>query len=151
MDTGPALRKSSPRGTPLVDVTWVFGPTQRCYVWACQCSVRLEEDDPAWHESLGYQRSCCDPCIFCLMDESGPQGHTVIEVDDLATHGNAVHAENMVKLQKTFKFGKWKSIGRTVHRINRTVSMSIRPSLFRRDCSNCDSQRTSLGLEIRNH
>ena len=44
------------------------------------------------------------------MGESGPQGHILIEVDDLATHGNAVHAENMVKLQKTFKFGKRKSI-----------------------------------------
>ena len=31
-------------------------------------------------------------------------------MDDLATHGNAVHVENMTKLQKTFKFGKWKSI-----------------------------------------
>ena len=44
------------------------------------------------------------------MRESGPQGHILIEVDDLATHGNAVHAENMAKLQKTFKFGNWKSI-----------------------------------------
>ena len=44
------------------------------------------------------------------MDESGPQGHILIEVDDLATHENAVHVENMAKLQKTFKFGKWKSI-----------------------------------------
>ena len=61
-------------------------------------------------ESLGYRRSCYDPCIFCLMDESGPQGHILIEVDDLATHGNAVHVENMAKLKKTFKFGKWKSI-----------------------------------------
>ena len=61
-------------------------------------------------ESLGYRRSCNDPCIFCLMGESGPQGHFLIEVDDLATHGNAVHVENMAKLQKTFKFGMWKSI-----------------------------------------
>ena len=38
------------------------------------------------------------------------QGHVFIEVDDLATHGNAVHEENMAILQKTFKFGKWKSI-----------------------------------------
>ena len=44
------------------------------------------------------------------MDESGPQSHVLIEVDDLATHGNAVHAENIAKFQKTFKFGKWKSI-----------------------------------------
>ena len=28
----------------------------------------------------------------------------------VATHGNAVHAENAAKLQKTVKFGKWKSI-----------------------------------------
>ena len=61
-------------------------------------------------ESVGYRRSCCDPCIFCLMDEFGPQGHILIEVDDLATNGNAVQVENMPKLQKTFKFGKWKSI-----------------------------------------
>ena len=60
-------------------------------------------------ETCGYQRSCHDPCIFCLMGESGPQGHILIEVDDLATHGNAVHAENMAKPQKSFKFGKWKS------------------------------------------
>ena len=34
------------------------------------------------------------------MDESGPQGHILIKVDD----------ENMVKIRKTFKYGKWKSI-----------------------------------------
>ena len=50
------------------------------------------------------------PLHFLLVDESGPQGHILIEVDDLATHGNAVHVENMVKLKKTSKFGKWKSI-----------------------------------------
>ena len=44
------------------------------------------------------------------MDESGPQGHILIEVDDLATHGKAVHVENMAKRQKTFKFDTWKSI-----------------------------------------
>ena len=32
------------------------------------------------------------------MGEPGPQGHILIEVDDLATHGNAVHVENMAKL-----------------------------------------------------
>ena len=44
------------------------------------------------------------------MSQEGPQGHILIEVDDLAAHGNAAHVENMAKLQKTFKFGKWKSI-----------------------------------------
>ena len=52
-------------------------------------------------EDLGYRRSCKDPCIFCLMDDSGRQGYVLIEVDDLATHGSAVHAEN---------HGEWKSI-----------------------------------------
>ena len=61
-------------------------------------------------ESPGHRRSCYDRCIFCLMDESGPQRHILIEVDDLATHGNAVHVGNVAKLQKTVKFGKWKSI-----------------------------------------
>ena len=54
-------------------------------------------------EDLGYRRSCYDPCVFFLMGESGPQGYILIKVDDLATHGNVVHSENMVKLQKTFK------------------------------------------------
>ena len=48
-------------------------------------------------EDLGDRRSCNDPCIFCLMDESGRQGHVLIEVDDL-THGNTAHAENMANL-----------------------------------------------------
>ena len=61
-------------------------------------------------EDLGYRRSCYDPCIFCLLDRSGTQGHVLIEVDDLATHRNAVHAENTGKLWMTFMFGMWKSI-----------------------------------------
>ena len=61
-------------------------------------------------ENLGYGRSCYDPCIFCLMGEPGPHGHILIDVDDFATHGNALHAENKAKLQKTFIFVKWKSI-----------------------------------------
>ena len=59
-------------------------------------------------EDLGDRRSCYDPCVFFMMGEAGPQGHILIDWDDLATHGTVVHAENMVKLQKTFKFGKWK-------------------------------------------
>ena len=109
-------------------------------------------------ENLGYRRSCYDPCIFCLMDESGPQGHILIEVDDLATHGNAVHAENMAKLQKTFKFGKWKSIynsegdyaGRTV------IQEQSLPHPSGQVCSGktvpyCDTKRTSLREEIRDY
>ena len=91
-------------------------------------------------EDLGYRRSCCDPCVFCLMDESGPQGHILIEVDHLATHGNAVHAENMVKLQKTFKFGKWQNVydsegdyaGRTVVQ-DQSYGFNIRQAKFVRE------------------
>ena len=61
-------------------------------------------------EDLGYRRSCYDPCIFYLLDRSGTQGHVLIEADDLATDGNAVHAENTAKLWMTFMFGMWKSI-----------------------------------------
>ena len=100
-----------PGGIPLADGTWVgFSVQLDAAVYG------LVNAPTAWRktivrgiESLGY-RGSCDPCIFCLMGESGPPGHILIEVDDLATHGNAVHVENMAKLQKTFKFGKWKSI-----------------------------------------
>ena len=103
-----------PGGIPLADGTWV---EEGSFIQLNAAVYGLVNAPSAWRktivrgiENLGYRRSCYDPCIFCLMDESGPQGHILIEVDDLATHGNAVHAENMAKLQKTFKFGKWKTI-----------------------------------------
>ena len=103
-----------PGGIPLADGTWV---EEGSLVQLNAAVYGLVNAPSAWRktivrgiENLGYRRSCYDPCIFCLMSESGPQGHILIEVDDLATHGNAVHVENMAKLQKTFKFGKWKSI-----------------------------------------
>ena len=103
-----------PGGIPLPDGTWV----EEGSLIQLNAAVYGLVNDPSafWKtivrgiDDLGCRRSCYDPCIFCLMDESGPQGHVLIEVDDLATHGNAVHAENMAKFQKTFKFGKWKSI-----------------------------------------
>ena len=103
-----------PGGIPLEDGTWV---EEGSLVQLNAAVYGLVNAPSAWRktivlgiENLGCRRSCYDPCIFCLMNETGPQGHILIEVDDLATHGNAVHAENMAKLQKTFKFGKWKSI-----------------------------------------
>ena len=111
---GKLYASRPPGGIPLPDGTWVevgsliqlntavYGLVNASSAWR-KTTVRGIED-------LVYRRSCYDPCVFCLMDESRKQGHVLIEVDDLATHGNAVHAENMVKLQKTFKFGKWKSI-----------------------------------------
>ena len=107
-------------------------------------------------ENLGYRRSCYDLCIFCLMSESGPQGHILIEVDDLATHGNAVHAENMTKLQKTFKFGKWKSIynseGDRSHRINlfqihqaKFVQQRLSPIVISRGRRSDKKSKTSEG------
>ena len=101
-------------GIPLPDGTWV---EEGSLIQLNAAVYGLVNAPSAWRktivrgiEDLGYRRSCYDPCVFCLMGESGPQGHILIEVDDLTTHGNAVHAENMVKLQKSFKFGKWKSI-----------------------------------------
>ena len=103
-----------PGGVPLADGTWV---EEGSLIQLNAAAYGLVNAPSAWRktivrgiENFGNRRSCCDPCIFCLMDESGPQGHILIDLDDLATHGNAVHAENMAKLQKTFKFGKWKSI-----------------------------------------
>ena len=49
--TGPALRKSSPWRHPScrrdLGRGRFVGSTQRRCVWACQCSVRLKEDDHA--------------------------------------------------------------------------------------------------------
>ena len=103
-----------PGGIPLADGTWV---EEGSSVQLNAAAYGLVNAPSAWRktivrgiESLGYRRSCYHPCIFCLMHESGPQGHILIEVDDLATHGKAVHVENMAKRQKTFKFDTWKSI-----------------------------------------
>ena len=109
------LYASLPRGgIPLPDRTWF---EEGSLIQLNAAVSGLVNAPSAWRktivrgiEDLGYRRSCYDPCVFCLMGESGPQGHILIEVDDRATHGNVPHAENMVKLQKTFKFGKWKSI-----------------------------------------
>ena len=135
-----------PGGIPLADGTWV---EEGSLIQLNAAVYGLVNAPSAWRktivrgiESLGYRRSCYDPCIFCLMDESGPQGHILIEVDDLATHGNAVHAENIAKLQKTFKFVKWKStynsevtmLVELSFKTSLTASTSIRPSLFRKDC-----------------
>ena len=93
-------------GIPLADGTWV---EEGSLVQLNAAVYGIVNAPSAWRkttvrgiENLGYRRSCYDPCIFCLMDESGPQGHILIEVDD--------HVGNVAKLQKTFKFCKWKSI-----------------------------------------
>ena len=95
-----------PGGILLADGTWV---KKGSLVQLNAAVYGLVNAPSAWRktivrgiQSLGNRRSCYDPCIFCLMDEPGPQGRILIELDDLATHGNAVHVENMAKLQKTF-------------------------------------------------
>ena len=111
---GKSYASLPPGGIPLPDGTWL----EEGSLTQLNAAVKGLVNVPSARrktivrgiEDLGHRRSCYDPCVFCLMGESGPQGHILVEVDDLATHGNAVHAENMVKLQKTFKFGKWKSI-----------------------------------------
>ena len=94
----------TPGGIPLADGTWV---EEGSLIQLNAAVYGLVNAPSAWRktnvrgiENLGYRRSCYDPCIFCLMDESGPEGHILIDLDDLATHGNAVHIENMEKVQK---------------------------------------------------
>ena len=103
-----------PGGIPLPDGTWV---EEGSLIQLNAAVYGLVNTPSAWRKTimrgiknLSYRRSCYNPCIFCLKSESGPQGHILIKVDDLAKHGSVVHAKNIVKLQKTFKFGKWKSI-----------------------------------------
>ena len=103
-----------PGGIPLADGTWI---EEGSLIQLNAAVYGLVNAPSAWRktivrgiEDLGCRKSCYDPCIFCSMDKSGPQGHILIELDDLATHGNAIHGENMAKLRRTFKFGKWKSI-----------------------------------------
>ena len=111
---GKSYASLPPGGIPLPDGTWVEEGSLTQLNAAVYGLVNVpsarRKTIVRGIEDLGHRRSCYDPCVFCLMGESGKQGHILVEVDDLATHGNAVHAENMVKLQKTFKFGKWKSI-----------------------------------------
>ena len=97
-----------PGGIPLADGTWV---EEGSSVQPNAAVYGLVNAPTAWRktivrgiESLGYRRSCYDPCIFCLMDESGPQGHILIEVDDLATHGNAVLARRTVIQDQSYGF-----------------------------------------------
>ena len=60
------------------------------------------------------------------MASHGPDGHLLIEVDDIASHGTQVHADKMQQLRSTLKFGKWKSIyngegdyaGRTIKQLS---------------------------------
>ena len=44
------------------------------------------------------------------MKDTGPSGHVLIEVDDVATMGDKAHDQTMAKLRSTFKFGMWRSI-----------------------------------------
>lgn len=40
------------------------------------------------------------------MKEAGAIGHLLLDVDDIAEHGDSEHDQNMVKLRGPFKFGK---------------------------------------------
>ena len=44
------------------------------------------------------------------MTKNGPNGHVLLEVDDIASQGNSIHDEKMRTLRTKFKFGKWASI-----------------------------------------
>ena len=101
-------------GIPLVDGAWV---PEGSLIQPNTSVYGLVNVPLAWRETLvraiekiGYRRSCCDPCIFCLMSKEGPVGHIVIEVDDLASEGTRQDQDNMTSLRNIFKFGKCKSI-----------------------------------------
>ena len=120
-----------PGGVPLADGTWV----EEGSLVQLNAAVYGRVNAPsAWRktivrgsESLGYRRSCYDPCIFYLMDESGPQGHILIEVDDLARLSTSASGRASTTVRVTTPLER-------SFRINLTVSMSSRPSLFKRDC-----------------
>ena len=66
-------------GIPLADGTWI---EEGSLVQLKAAVYGLVNAPSAWRktivrgiENLGYRRSCCDPCVSCLMDESGLQGH----------------------------------------------------------------------------
>jgi hypothetical protein len=130
-----------PGGIPREDGSWI---PDDCLIQLNTAVYGLVNAPSAWRktmvralEDLGYRRSCYDPCIFCLMLPSGPQGHVPIEVDDLASQGNSNHDINMKKLQKTFNFGKWKCIygnegeyaGRTIQQL-KDYSFKIHQAKF---------------------
>ena len=91
-----------PEGSLIQLNTAVYGLVNAPSAWR-KSLVRAIED-------LGYRRSCYDPCMFCLMSKDGPHGHLVLDVDDIASSGDAFHDKQMTKLRTMLKFGKWKSI-----------------------------------------
>ena len=73
-----------PGGIPLPDGTWI---EEGSLIQLNAAVYGLVYAPSAWRkkivrgiEDLRYRRSCYDPCVFCLMGESGPQGHILIEV-----------------------------------------------------------------------
>ena len=111
---GKLYSKLPPGGIPLEDGSWV---PEGSLIQLNTAVYGLVNAPSSWRktivrgiEDLGYRRSCYDPCVFCRMTKDGPDGHILLDVDDLATSGNARHDKSMNDLQKAFKFGKWKSI-----------------------------------------
>ena len=106
-----------PGGIPLADGTWV----EEGSLVQLNAAVYGHVNAPsAWRKTI-------EPCIFYLMDESGPQGHIRIEVDDLARLSTSASGRASTTVTVTTPV-------ELSYRINLTVSMSIRPSLFKRDC-----------------
>ena len=81
-----------PEGSLIQLNTAVYGLVNAPASWR-KTLVRVVED-------LHYRRSCYDPCLFCHMTDKGPNGHILLDVDDIATSGNATHDQAMQKLQK---------------------------------------------------
>jgi hypothetical protein len=138
---GDLYSEMPPEGIPLADGTWV---PEGSLLRLNTAVYGLVNAPSAWRrtlvnaiEDLGYRRSAYEPCIFALMDKKGPQGHVLIEIDDLFTMGDKVHKANMAKLRKTFRFGKWLNIygsetdfaGRTVCQ-NKDYSCDVHQAKF---------------------
>eukprot|EP00969_Alexandrium_andersonii_P119833 5298039-Alexandrium_andersonii.AAC.1 len=84
-----------PGGIPLEEGSWV---DPRCLLQLNTAVYGLVNAPAAWRrtlvravEDLRYRRSCYAPCLFVRMTKSGPSGHLLIEVDDIASQGDAEH------------------------------------------------------------
>ena len=93
-----------PGGIPLKDGTWV---EEGSLIQLNAAVYGLVNAPAAWRrtmvkalEDLDYRRSCYCPCIFVNMVESGPNGHVLLEIDDIRCmiFGNGHSERNTLQL-----------------------------------------------------
>ena len=76
-----------------------------------------------------HRKSCYCPCIFCLMDLSGPQGHILIEVDDLATRGNTLKTWRNSRRPSHSASGRASTTVRVTTPVERSFRISLTVSM----------------------